>query len=129
MKQVALVSTARTPIGRAYRGAFNDTQAQTLAGHAVAEAVRRAGVDGQEIEDVILGAALQQGSTGINVARQAALRAGLPTAVAGMSLDRQCASGLMAIAVAAGQIASGAMTVAVAGGVESISWCRTSTRT
>ncbi len=121
MKQVALVSTARTPIGRAYRGAFNDTQAQTLAGHAVAEAVRRAGVDGQEIEDVILGAALQQGSTGINVARQAALRAGLPTAVAGMSLDRQCASGLMAIAVAAGQIASGAMTVAVAGGVESIS--------
>ena len=83
MREAVIVSTARTPIGRAYRGAFNDTQAQALAGHVVAEAVRRAGVDPAEVEDVVLGAALQQGSTGFNVARQAAIRAGLPVSVAG----------------------------------------------
>src|SRR5947209_19018087 len=97
MREAVIVSTARTPIGRAYRGAFNDTQAQALAGHVVAEAVRRAGVDPGEVEDVVLGAALQQGSSGYNVARQAAIRAGLPVSVAGMTVDRQCASGLMAI--------------------------------
>ena len=101
MREAVIVSTARTPIGRAYRGAFNDTQAQTLAGHVVAEAVRRAGVDPAEVEDVVLGAALQQGSTGYNVARQAAIRAGLPVSVPGMTIDRQCSSGLMAIATAA----------------------------
>ncbi|MGL1921523.1 MAG: acetyl-CoA C-acyltransferase [Hyphomicrobiales bacterium] len=120
-QDIVIVSTARTPIGKAYRGAFNDTPAQTLAGHAIEHAVARAGVEGGEIEDVILGAALQQGSSGGNIARQAALRAGLPTSVAGMSLDRQCASGLMAIAVAAGRISQGEVDIAIGGGVESVS--------
>jgi acetyl-CoA C-acetyltransferase len=121
MREAVIVSTARTPIGRAYRGAFNDTQAQALAGHVVAEAVRRAGVDPAEVEDVVLGAALQQGSSGFNVARQAAIRAGLPVSVAGMTIDRQCASGLMAIATAAKEIVHDGMAIAVGGGVESIS--------
>src|SRR6202045_335011 len=121
MRRAVIVSTARTPIGRAYRGPFNDTQPQALAGHVIAEAVRRAGVDPAEIDDVIIGAALQQGSSGYNVARQAALRAGLPTTVAGMSIDRQCASGLMAIATAAKEIIADGMSIAVGGGVESIS--------
>jgi acetyl-CoA C-acetyltransferase len=121
MREAIIVSTARTPIGRAYRGAFNDTQAQALAGHVVTQAVQRAGVDPAEIEDVVLGAALQQGSSGYNIARQAAIRAGLPVSVAGMTVDRQCASGLMAIATAAKQIVHDGMTIAVGGGVESIS--------
>ncbi len=121
MREAVIVATARTPIGRAYRGAFNDTQAQALAGHVVGEAVRRAGIDPAEVEDVVLGAALQQGSTGYNIARQAAIRAGLPVTVPGMSVDRQCASGLMAIATAAKQILYDGMTIAVGGGVESIS--------
>lgn len=121
MREAVIVSTARTPIGKAYRGAFNDTQAQALGGHAIRHAVERAGVDPAEIEDVVMGAALQQGSTGTNIARQCALRAGLPTGVAGMSLDRQCASGLMGIAVAAKQIVLDNMTVAVGGGLESVS--------
>ncbi len=120
MREAVIVSTARTPIGKAYRGAFNDTSGQELAGHVVAEAVRRAGVDPNEIDDVILGAALQQGSTGYNVARQAALRAGLPVTIPGMTIDRQCASGLMAIATAAKEIVHDGMTIAVGGGVESI---------
>jgi acetyl-CoA C-acetyltransferase len=121
MREAVIVSTARTPIGRAYRGAFNDTQGQALAGHAVAEAVRRAGIDPAEVEDVVLGAALQQGSTGFNVARQAAIRAGLPVSVAGMTIDRQCSSGLMAIATAAKAIVHDGMTIAVGGGLESVS--------
>ena len=121
MREAVIVSTARTPIGRAYRGAFNDTQGQALAGHVIAEAVRRAGIDPAEVEDVILGAALQQGSTGFNVARQAAIRAGLPVSVAGMTIDRQCSSGLMAIATAAKEIVHDGMTIAVGGGLESIS--------
>jgi acetyl-CoA C-acetyltransferase len=121
MREAVIVSTARTPIGRAYRGAFNDTQAQELAGHVVAEAVRRAGIDPAEVEDVVLGAALQQGSTGFNVARQAAIRAGLPVSVAGMTIDRQCSSGLMAIATAAKEIVHDGMTIAVGGGLEAIS--------
>jgi len=121
MREAVIVSTARTPIGRAYRGAFNDTQGQALAGHVVAEVVRRAGVDPAEVEDVVLGAALQQGSTGFNIARQAAIRAGLPVSVAGMTVDRQCASGLMAIATAAKEIVHDGMNIAVGGGVESIS--------
>jgi acetyl-CoA C-acetyltransferase len=116
-----IVSTARTPIGRAHRGAYRETQAQALAGHVVRHAVERAGLDGAEVEDVVLGAALQQGSTGFNVARQAALRAGLPESVAGMSVDRQCASGLMAIATAAKQVVDDGMRIVVGGGVESIS--------
>ena len=121
MREAVIVSTARTPIGKAYRGAFNDTQAQTLGGHAIAAAVERAKVDKAEVDDVVMGAALQQGSTGSNVARQSALRAGLPTSVAGMSVDRQCASGLMAIATAAKQIMVDGMTTVVGGGLESIS--------
>lgn len=121
MREAVIVSTARTPIGKAYRGAFNNTQAQTLGGHTIAEAVRRAGIDPAEIGDVVMGAALQQGSTGSNVARQAALRAGLPTSVAGMSMDRQCASGLMAIATAAKEIIVDGLDIAVGGGLESIS--------
>ncbi|HTQ34003.1 MAG TPA: acetyl-CoA C-acyltransferase [Stellaceae bacterium] len=121
MRSAVIVSTARTPIGRAYRGAFNDTQAQALAGHAIAEAVKRAKVDPAEIDDVIMGAALQQGSQGSNIARQAALRAGLPDTVAAMSLDRQCSSGMMAIATAAKEIMHDGMQVAIGGGVESIS--------
>ncbi len=121
MREAVIVSTARTPIGKAYRGAFNDTQAQALGGHAIKHAVERAKVDPAEIDDVILGAALQQGSTNMNIARQAAVRAGLPTSVAGMSVDRQCASGMMAIATAAKQIIDDGMTVTVGGGLESIS--------
>jgi acetyl-CoA C-acetyltransferase len=121
MREAVIVSTARTPIGRAYRGAFNDTQAQQLGGHAIRHAVARSGVDPAEIEDVVMGAALQQGSTGTNVARQAALAAGLPVTTAGMSVDRQCASGLMAIATAAKQVTHDGQIIAVGGGLESIS--------
>ncbi len=121
MRDAVIVSTARTPIGKAFRGAFNDTQAQALIGHAVKHAVARAGLEGHEIEDVIVGAALQQGSTQGNIGRQAALRAGLPVSVSGMSMDRQCASGMMAIATAAKQVILDGMDIAVGGGVESIS--------
>jgi acetyl-CoA C-acetyltransferase len=121
MRQAVIVSTARSPIGKAYRGAFNDTQAQVLGGHAIAQAVQRAGVDPAEVGDVLMGCALQQGSSGFNVARQSALRAGLPATVAGMSIDRQCASGLMAIATAAKEIVVDGLEIAVAGGLESIS--------
>ncbi|MGO4859976.1 acetyl-CoA C-acyltransferase [Arthrobacter sp. 2MCAF14] len=121
MRQAVIVSTARTPIGKAYRGAFNDTSAQELAGHAIREAVARAEIDGAEVEDVVLGSAMQEGTTSMNIGRQAAVRAGLPVTVAGMSIDRQCASGLMAIATAAKQIVVDGMHIAVGGGVESIS--------
>ncbi|MAP48108.1 MAG: acetyl-CoA C-acyltransferase [Oceanicaulis sp.] len=121
MREALIVSTARTPIGKAYRGAFNDTQAQELGGHAIKHAVERSKVAPDEIEDVIIGAAMQQGSTFQNIGRQAAIRAGLPTAVSGMSMDRQCASGMMAIATAAKQIISDGMNVTVGGGLESIS--------
>ncbi|KXP04869.1 acetyl-CoA C-acyltransferase [Tsukamurella tyrosinosolvens] len=121
MREAVIVSTARTPIGRAYKGAFNDTQGQELAGHAIAAAVARAGIEPGEVEDVVLGCAMQEGSTGYNVARQALLRAGLPVGVPGMSLDRQCASGLMAVATAAKEIIVDGMRIAVGGGVESIS--------
>ena len=121
MRQAVIVSTARTPIGKAYRGAFNNTSAQALGGHVVMNAVERAKVEPAEIEDVIMGAALQQGSSGGNVGRQVALRAGLPTSVPGMSIDRQCASGMMAIATAAKQVVEDGMQVTVGGGLESIS--------
>src|SRR5699024_5756100 len=121
MREAVIVSTARTPIGRAYRGAFNDTQAQARIGHAVRHAAERPAVAAGQIEDVVSGAAMQQGSTAMNIGRQAALRAGLPVSVAGMSVDRQCASGLMAIATAAKQVTFDGMQVAVGGGVESIS--------
>ena len=104
MREAVIVSTARTPIGKAYCGAFNDTQGQALAAHAIRHAIDRAGVDATEVEDVVLGAALQQGSTGGNIARKALLRAGLPVTVGGTTIDRQCASGLQAIALAAQQV-------------------------
>jgi acetyl-CoA C-acetyltransferase len=121
MREAVIVSTARTPVGKAYRGAFAETSAQTLAGHAVSHAVARSGIDPGEVEDVVLGCALQVGTSFANVARQSLLRAGLPISVPGQSIDRQCASGLMAVSIAANQIVSDGMTIAVAGGVESIS--------
>jgi len=125
MRSAVIVSTARTPIGRAYRGAFNDTQSQTLGGHVIAEAVKRAGVAAAEIDDVVIGAALQQGAQGFNLARQCALAAGLPDSVAGMTVDRQCSSGLMGIATAAKQIIDDDMQIVVGGGLESISLVQT----
>ena len=121
MREAVIVSTARTPIGKAYRGAFNNTQGQELIGHALAQAVKRAGVSAAEVEDIVVGCAMQQGSTGGNVARQGLLRAGFPVTVPGMSIDRQCSSGLMAIATAAKQIVHDGMQVTIGGGVESIS--------
>jgi acetyl-CoA C-acetyltransferase len=121
MREAVIVSTARTPIGKAYRGAFNNTQGQELIGHALAQAVKRAGINPAEVEDIVVGCALQQGSTGGNVARQGLLRAGFPVTVPGMSIDRQCSSGLMAIATAAKQIVSDGMQVTIGAGVESIS--------
>ena len=123
-RDAVIVATARTPIGRAYKGAFNATPSPTLAAHAIREVVSRARVDPAEIDDVIMGAALQQGVQ-TTIGRTAALRAGLPVTVAGMSIDRQCASGLMAIATAAKQVMVDRMDVVVAGGVESISLVQT----
>jgi acetyl-CoA C-acetyltransferase len=124
VREAVIVSTARTPIGRAYRGAFNATPSPTLAAHPIRAAVERAKIDPAEIDDVIMGAALQQGVQA-TIGRTAALRAGLPVTVAGMSMDRQCASGLMAIATAAKQVIVDRMDVVVAGGVESISLVQT----
>lgn len=121
MREAVIVSAARTAIGKAYRGAFNNTTAPTLGSFAVKAAVERAGIDPGEIDDVVMGAALQQGTTGSNFARAVALRSGLPTSVAGMSMDRQCSSGLMAIATAAKYIINDGAPVAVGGGLESIS--------
>ena len=119
--EAVIVSTARTPIGRAYRGAFNDTEAPTLGGHAIANAVERAGIDPAEVDDVIMGCAMQQGSSGQNIGRTSAVAAGLPNSVAGMSIDRQCSSGMLAIATAAKQIVHDQMPITIGGGLESIS--------
>ena len=124
MRDAVIVSTARTPIGKAYRGAFNATPSPTLAAHPILAAIERAKLDPAEIDDVIMGAALQQGVQ-TTIGRTAALRAGLPVEVAGMSIDRQCSSGMMAIATAAKQIIVDRMDVIVAGGVESISLVQT----
>jgi len=121
MKEAVIVSTARTPIGRAYRGAFNDTAGQNLAAHAIRHAVERANLAPAEVEDVVLGCAMQEGTTGYNTARQSALLAGLPVTTSGTTVDRQCGSGLQAIAIAAGRIRLDGVPVMVAGGVESIS--------
>ncbi|WP_243614130.1 thiolase family protein [Shimia aestuarii] len=120
MREPVIVSTARTPIGKAYRGAFNNLEGPSLAAHAVRAAVSRAGLEGGEIEDAVFGAALTQGSTGVNVARHIALAASLPDSVAGQTIDRQCASGLNALAIAGHMVKDGA-DVALAGGLESIS--------
>jgi acetyl-CoA C-acetyltransferase len=121
MREAVIVSTARTPIGKAYRGAFNDTESPSLAALAISAAVERAGLEGAEIDDVILGCAMQQGTQFPNIARLGALAAGLPATVAGMSIDRQCSSGLMAVATAAKQVIVDGQSVVVGGGVESIS--------
>ena len=121
MTDAVIVSTARTPLGKSWRGSFNMTHGATLAGHAIEHAVKRAGIDPAEVEDVIMGCALQQGATGLNIARYAALRAGMPVTAGGTTIDRQCASGLQAIAVAAQRVIVDKVPVMVAGGVESIS--------
>jgi acetyl-CoA acetyltransferase family protein len=121
MREAVIVSTARTPIGRAYRGAFNNVKSPTLLGHAIKQAVSRSGVDPAEIVDVVVGTVLGVGTAGMNIARNAALAAGLPPAVAAQTMDRQCASGLMAIATAAKQVMVDSMDVVVAGGQENIS--------
>ncbi|QQV78554.1 acetyl-CoA C-acyltransferase [Sphingomonas aliaeris] len=125
MRSAVIVSTARTPIGRAYRGAFNNTPSPTLASHSIKAAVERAGIEGGEVDDVVFGCALQQGHQAGNIARTSLLRAGLPVTVSGMSVDRQCASGLMAIATAAKQIVTDNMDITIGGGVESISLVQT----
>ena len=121
MREAVIVSTARTPIGKAYRGAFNNTEAPTLGGHAVKHAVERAGLDPAEVEDVMMGCAMPQGSQGMNVGRQIALAAGLPVTTAGMTVDRQCSSGMMAIALAAKTVLCDNVDIMVGGGLESIS--------
>jgi acetyl-CoA C-acetyltransferase len=125
MREAVIVSTARSAIGRAYRGALNNTPSPTLAAHAISNAVARAGIDKSLIDDCIMGAALQQGYQSPNIGRLSALRAGLPHEVSGMSIDRQCASGLMAIATASKQVTIDRMDIVVAGGVESVSMVQT----
>jgi acetyl-CoA C-acetyltransferase len=121
MADAVIVSTARTPIGKAYRGAFNNTHGAALAGHVIGHAVKRAGLEPGEVEDVILGCAMPEGATGQNIARQAALRAGLPVTTAGVTVNRFCSSGLQAIAMAAQRVIVDRVPVVVAGGLESIS--------
>lgn len=121
MRDAVIVSTARTPIGRAYRGAFNNTDSPTLGGHAIRHAISRAGIDPTMIGDVYMGCSMGQGTQGKNVARQCALAAGLPVTTPGMTMDRQCSSGMMAIASAAKTIQANELDIVVAGGVESIS--------
>lgn len=121
MREAVIVSTARTPIGKAFRGGFNNLGGATLGAASVAEAVKRAGIDPARVEDVIMGSALQQGATGSNIARQIALRAGLPNTTSGMTIDRQCSSGLMAVATAAKQVMYDGMDCVIGGGLESIS--------
>ncbi|GAC1412476.1 MAG: acetyl-CoA C-acyltransferase [Novosphingobium sp.] len=125
MRDAVIVSTARTPIGRAYKGAFNMTAGATLGALSLKAAVERAGIDGAEVDDVLWGSALQQGNQAGNLARQVALRAGLPVTTSGMTMDRQCSSGLMTIATAAKQVVMDRMDVVAAGGQESISLVQT----
>jgi acetyl-CoA C-acetyltransferase len=121
MTNVVIVSTARTPLAKSWKGAFNMTHGATLGGHAVQHAVQRAGIDGAEVEDVIMGCATPEGATGANIARQIALKAGLPISVSGLTVNRFCSSGLQTIALAAQRIIAGEGQIYVAGGVESIS--------
>ena len=119
--EAVIISTARTGVGKAYRGALNNTDGPTMAGHVIAEAVKRAGIAPGEVEDVVMGCAMQQGTMVMNVARKGAIRAGLPVTVAGTTIDRQCASGLQAIAVAARSVMLDGVEIAIGGGIESIS--------
>jgi acetyl-CoA acetyltransferase family protein len=120
MKEAVIVSTARTGIARAFRGSLNQTKSPSLMGHVIRHAVKRAGIEGAEVDDVVVGAVLTTGTAGMNLARNAALAAGLPVTVPGQTMDRQCASGLMAIATAAKQVMVDGMQVVVAGGQENI---------
>ncbi|UWR32965.1 acetyl-CoA C-acyltransferase [Sulfitobacter sp. W027] len=121
MKEAVIVSTARTGIGRAFKGAFNNTKSPTLMGHAIKHAVERAGVDGAEIDDAVIGTVLAAGTAGLNLGRNAVFAAGLPTSVSAQTIDRQCSSGLMAVATAAKQIMVDGMKVTIAGGQDNIS--------
>ncbi|MEY3991866.1 MAG: 3-ketoacyl-CoA thiolase, partial [Pseudomonadota bacterium] len=121
MTNAVIVSTARTPLAKSWKGSFNMTHGATLGGHAVQHAVARAGIEAAEVEDVIMGCANPEGATGLNIARQIALKAGLPISVSGLTVNRFCSSGLQTIALAAQRIISGEGQVYVAGGVESIS--------
>ena len=121
MTSAVIVSTARTPLAKSFKGAFNMTHGATLGGHAVEHAVKRAGIEGAEVDDVIMGCANPEGATGANIARQAALRAGLPITTSGMTVNRFCSSGLQTIALASQRIIAGEGDIYVAGGVESIS--------
>ena len=121
MKEAVIVSAARTPIGRAFRGAFNDLESPSMSSHAIKAAVARSGVDPAEIDDCIIGAAMQQGTQTMNLGRQAAIASGLPVSVSGMTVDRQCSSGLMAVSIAANNITNDGAQIIVAGGCESIS--------
>src|SRR5450631_2284772 len=121
MPDAVIVSTARTPIGRAFRGAFNMTHGAVLGGHVVKHAVERAGIEPGEVEDVVMGCAMPERATGQNIARLSAIRAGLPVTVSGVTVNRFCSSGLQTIAIAAQRIIAGEADVIVAGGVESIS--------
>ena len=121
MTNAVIVSTARTPIGKAYRGAFNQTNGHTLGAHVIEHAVERAGLGKDEVEDVVIGCANPEGATGLNIARQSALKAGLPVTSSAFTVNRFCSSGLQAIATAAGRISNEGVPVAVAGGVESVS--------
>ncbi len=121
MSEAVILSTSRTPLAKSWRGSFNMTHGATLAGHAISHAVKRANIDPAEVEDVVMGCALQQGATGLNIGRYGALRAGLPVTAGGTTIDRQCASGLQAIALAAQRIVVDKVPIIVAGGVESIS--------
>ena len=125
MREAVIVSAARTPIGKAYRGAYNNTAAPTLASYSIKEAINRSGIDPQEVEDVVMGCAQQQGTQALNIGRLAGIAAGLPNTVSGMTIDRQCSSGMMAIATASKQVITDNMDVVVAGGVESISLVQT----
>src|SRR6185295_10636814 len=121
MREAVIVSTARTPIGRAFRGALNNIKSPTLMAHAIRHAVERAGIEGAEIEDVVIGTVLTAGTSGMNLARNAAFAAGIPITAAAQTIDRQCASGLTAIAAAAKQIVVDGTEIAVAGGQDNIS--------
>jgi acetyl-CoA C-acetyltransferase len=125
MREAVIVSTARTALGKSFRGAFNDTEAPVLAGHAIKHAVQRAGIDPADVDDCIIGAVAQQGTQAYNIGRLSGYVGGLPNTVPGMAIDRACSSGLMAIATAAKGILAGDLDVAVAGGVESISLTQT----
>ncbi len=125
MREAVIVAARRTPIGKAYRGAFNNTHGATLAGHSIAAVIAQAGIDPGDVDDIAMGCALQQGATGSNIARQAALRAGMPVTVSGMTIDRQCSSGLMGVSMAAKYIINDGAPIAIGAGVESISLVQT----